>query len=276
MSIRMRNLAIGAAIGVAAIAVPAGVAWGVSSANDDDTVGRGAAVTRQVQQGGMGRVGDTSGDDTAGRGMGAATTSRGGGATARMGGMAGSGGAYGDGDCVVDAVVADGATVDADDAASLAFMVEEEKLARDLYVALDAELDLRVLDRVADAEQQHMDAVSRLLDAYGLEDPTDGAAAGEFTDPTLQALYDELLAQGSASETAALGVAALVEETDIADLRAQAPESDAIATVYASLESGSERHLTAFVRNLDARGVDYDAQVLSSAEVEDITGVPAP
>ncbi|MDN4491346.1 DUF2202 domain-containing protein [Demequina sp. SYSU T00068] len=268
MSIRMRTLAIGAAVGAAAIAVPATVAWGVSTATDDDgPVGRGGTVARQVQQGGMGGMMTDDADDAWGAG----------GMRARSGSGTAASGAYGDGTCLLDeAAVADGSSVDADDAASLTFMVQEEKLARDLYTALDELWGLRVLDRVADAEQQHMDAVSRLLDAYGVADPTEEAAAGELSDPALQDLYDALLAQGSTSVTAALGAAALVEETDIADLRDQDPESAAVASVYAALESASEQHLAAFVRQLDARGVDYAAQVLDPADVEDITGVPAP
>ncbi|HZJ40225.1 MAG TPA: DUF2202 domain-containing protein, partial [Demequina sp.] len=97
--------------------------------------------------------------------------------------------------------------------------------------------------------------------------------AGEFSDPALQDLYDTLLAEGLESSTQALAVGALVEETDIEDLRDRdrATTNDAITYVFANLEAGSENHLRAFVMNLDRAGVDYEAQVLSDSEVSGIT-----
>ncbi|PKQ14250.1 MAG: hypothetical protein CVT68_12845, partial [Actinobacteria bacterium HGW-Actinobacteria-8] len=169
------------------------------------------------------------------------------------------------------ALVTAGDTLSSVDTASLVFMVNEEKLAHDLYVELGDAWNLRVFDNISSAEQQHMDAVRSLLDAYGADDPTDGLAAGEFSDPELQDLYDTLLAEGLGSSTQALAVGALVEETDIEDLRDRATDNEAIATVFSSLESGSENHLRAFVNNLDRAGVDYEAQVLSDTEVSRIT-----
>ncbi len=169
------------------------------------------------------------------------------------------------------ALVTEGDTLSSVEIASLVFMVNEEKLAHDLYVELGDAWDLKVFENISSAEQQHMDAVRSLLDAYGEDDPTDGLAAGEFSDPALQDLYDTLLAEGLESSTQALAVGALVEETDIADLRDRSTDNEAIATVFSSLESGSENHLRAFVTNLDRAGVDYEAQILSDSEVSGIT-----
>ena len=60
-----------------------------------------------------------------------------------------------------------------------------------------------------------MDQVKLLLDRYGLADPA--LDPGKFSDPTLQALYDQLIAQGSVSLEEALKVGVLIEQTDIAD-----------------------------------------------------------
>ncbi len=75
-------------------------------------------------------------------------------------------------------------------------------------------------------------------------------AAGGFTLPEVQAMYDDLLAQGSESVEAALAVGVTVEEVDIADLQEaveglQAPRAVA---VYRNLLAGSENHLQAFSR----------------------------
>jgi hypothetical protein len=169
-------------------------------------------------------------------------------------------------------LVAAGDTLSSVDTAALVFMVNEEKLAHDLYVQLGDAWDLRVFENISSAEQQHLDAVRSLLDAYGTEDPTAGLAAGEFSEPTLQDLYDTLLAEGLESSTQALAVGALVEETDIADLRDRSTDNEAMSTVFSALESGSENHLRAFVKNLSRAGVDYEAQVLGDAEVASLTG----
>lgn len=174
-----------------------------------------------------------------------------------------------DGSAVLD--FADGDLSDAD-AASLAFMVEEEKLAHDLYVALGEAYDLRIFDRIAVAEVRHADAVRALLEAYGLEDPTLGMGAGEFGDDDLQQLYDSLLAQGLESEEAALTVGGRVEETDIADLRTADTGEASIDALYDHLENGSTHHLVAFVKALGAQGFEYEARVLTDAELAEILG----
>jgi hypothetical protein len=135
----------------------------------------------------------------------------------------------------------------------LVFMREEEKLARDVYLYFDDLYDLPIFGNIAGSEQRHMDAILTLLDRYELEDPAAGNAQGEFTDPALQALYDQLIVEGSASLEDALGVGVFIEETDIADLEARLPDivhSD-IRRVYENLLRGSQNHLAAFQSQLD-------------------------
>lgn len=157
------------------------------------------------------------------------------------------------------------ASLTEDEAAGLAFMREEEKLAHDVYVALYDKWGLPVFKNISAAEQTHSDAVKRLLDRYGVEDPAAGNAAGEFTNPTLQSLYDQLVAQGSLSITDALKVGAAIEEIDILDLQERIAQTDKadIKRVYSNLLKGSENHLRAFVSNLKARGETYAPQYLS-------------
>ena len=139
--------------------------------------------------------------------------------------------------------------------AGLLFMREEEKLARDVYLHFDDLYDLPIFGNIANSEQRHMDAILTLLVRYGLEDPAAGNDQGVFTDQTLQVLYDQLIAQGSASLEAALGVGVVIEVTDIADLEARlldvVPRD--IRRVYENLLRGSQNHLAAFQSNLDGR-----------------------
>jgi hypothetical protein len=159
-------------------------------------------------------------------------------------------------------------------AGDLQFMREEEKMARDVYLALAEAWDARVFAAIARSEQRHMDAVARLLDAYGVDDPASATGPGEFVDADLQALYDELVERGRESLEEALEVGALIEEVDIADLIDALGDTDEemVERVFGRLLAGSENHLRAFVRNLEAIGVDYSPAVLDASRFADIVG----
>ena len=154
---------------------------------------------------------------------------------------------------VVDASAT--AVLSDDERAGLLYMVEEEKLAHDVYVMLGEVWGLRTFENISGSETTHMARIQDLLDAYGIADPTEGLGIGEFADPTFTALYDQLVERGRTSVTEALAVGVEIEELDIVDLdaRTAGTEVAAIDAVYAELRSGSENHLRAFTRSLDAR-----------------------
>lgn len=141
-----------------------------------------------------------------------------------------------------------------DDVAAIAFMREEEKLARDVYTVLGEAWGLPIFTNITASEQQHMDAVGGLLAAYAIVDPAATTAPGEFVDPTLQALYAELVTRGLTSLDDALRVGVSIEETDIADLAARASTDPTVQTVWDHLMAGSENHLRAFSSQLDRIG----------------------
>jgi hypothetical protein len=159
-----------------------------------------------------------------------------------------------------------------DEIDGLLWMREEEKLAHDVYVTLFGMWGLRPFSTIAQSEQTHTDAVVALLDRYGLEDPADANTVGVFTDPTIQGLYDDLVAQGSESAEAALTVGVMIEELDIVDLQQRATYTEDIALVYANLEKGSRNHLRAFMRNLDRYDVEYEPQFMPADEFDAIAG----
>jgi hypothetical protein len=137
----------------------------------------------------------------------------------------------------------------------LKFMFQEEKLARDVYIALGEMWEQRTFLNIQKAEQSHMDAIKRLMEKYHVRIPVDEDALGEFSDENLQNLYNQLIEQGSDSLEEALEVGVLIEETDIDDLkerRKEAPRN--IRRVYNKLLRGSYRHLDAFNRALDGDG----------------------
>jgi len=134
----------------------------------------------------------------------------------------------------------------------LVFMIEEEKMARDVYTHLYNTHELRIFANIARAEQQHMDALQALLDRYELEAPLTLGEVGVFENDELQALYDELTVKGDLSLVDALGVGVAIEEVDIADLEdmlnAGVPED--FTMIYENLLKGSYNHLNAFNRQL--------------------------
>ncbi len=129
----------------------------------------------------------------------------------------------------------------------LKYMREEEKVARDLYLAFYRKNSHRTFNNISRSEQIHMNAILRLMNVYGIEDPA-SSREGVFTNPDLQKLYDQLLAQGNISLKEALKVGVLVEETDIADLDdvygLNPPRN--VQTVAEALLAGSKNHLRAF------------------------------
>lgn len=168
---------------------------------------------------------------------------------------------------------AEQAALSQDEIDGLVFMREEEKLARDVYLALYERWGVATFQNIAKSEQAHMDAVLNLLTLSGVADPVAGNDQGEFTNTDLQALYDQLVAQGSQSLADALKVGAAIEEIDIIDLRERAAQTDnaAILMVYANLDRGSQSHLRAFTGALTRQvGETYQPQYLSAGDYQAI------
>ncbi|MBN1302553.1 MAG: DUF2202 domain-containing protein [Melioribacteraceae bacterium] len=163
--------------------------------------------------------------------------------------------------------------IDEDERNDLIFMREEEKAARDVYLKMYELHNLRVFRNIARSEQKHMDAIKILLDRYGIADPVGENPAGVFENDELQDLYNTLIAKGSESLTSALEAGALIEETDILDLKEALEvleDNSDIAIVYNRLLKGSNNHLRAFVKNLARLGITYTPQVLDEESYNEI------
>jgi hypothetical protein len=156
--------------------------------------------------------------------------------------------------------------------ATLAYMWDEERLARDLYLAFNDLTPSTTLYNIAtNAESKHVESVELLVKKYDLNlfnapDYSGGydaaaladVSAGEYINPDLTTLYDTLYAEGSQSEQAALEVGCKVEVTDISDLDRDillAGEAQDISLVFQNLRSGSYSHYWAFDKALKNIGV---------------------
>jgi hypothetical protein len=188
-------------------------------------------------------------------------------------------------------------TLDTNEQTHLIFMREEEKLARDVYIMLSTLYpDSPVFGNIDDSEQRHTDAVKDKLHQYNIEDPNTNDNVGVFTGEDygwyFTEKYQELLARGALSEFDALYVGAFIEELDMLDIN-QCPkvivethpdiddvsecgkvytDNADIQRLYENLLEGSESHLAAYVRMIEAvlgEG-SYQAQVLTQEQVDSI------
>ena len=140
-----------------------------------------------------------------------------------------------------------------DTAKDLTYIIEEEKLAHDVYQAMFDKWGSRIFGNIKNSETSHQSMVLAVMESRGLADPrTD--TLGTFTNPDLQALYDKLVAQGNQSQAEAYEVGIIIEEVDIADLQrmiaALDPADSDIKDVYENLLHGSENHMRAFNRQV--------------------------
>jgi len=154
----------------------------------------------------------------------------------------------------------------------MVFLREEEKLARDVYLSLAETWQLPIFSQIAGAESQHMSRVLVILDLYGIADPIIDDSVGAFSNPDLGALYGTLVEQGQSSLADALGVGAMIEDLDLADLEEilALSDNDPLEFVCENLAKGSRNHLRAFMRALQAQGGDYLPQYLDSDTFESI------
>lgn len=147
-------------------------------------------------------------------------------------------------------------------ASMLRFMVEEEKLAGDVYEAffalypLDRHPNARPFGNIMKSEDQHVAALVTQAGLAGVDvgDLT-ALPKGQFQNTALQSLYAALVARGGASLYDALAVGRDIEIQDIADLEAAmsgVPAGSSLHSAYDQLKWASNNHLRAFNSHLAA------------------------
>lgn len=161
--------------------------------------------------------------------------------------------------------------------ANLAFLREEEKMARDVYTNLLAAYpSMTFFSNISGSEQKHMDAVLNLLNTYNLPDPVGSNAEGVFTNADIQQLYNTLVAKGNTSEMDAIITGLTIEDMDIYDLQtglADITQED-IRTVYNNLINASKNHMREFYTQLNSRGGSYTPQYISQELYNEIINTP--
>ncbi|MBS1174114.1 MAG: hypothetical protein H6R05_245 [Burkholderiaceae bacterium] len=154
----------------------------------------------------------------------------------------------------------------------LLHMVEEEKLAGDVYQTLYAKTGLLNFKNIVSSERNHQSALQNLLRQYGIADPTTGKGVGEFTQPAFTGLYQKLVNTGAQSHIDALKVGLKIEDLDIDDLQKEMAHTQRadIKRVYDNLTRGSRNHLRSFDRTLRQMGQTYTPEFISQAQYDAI------
>lgn len=147
-------------------------------------------------------------------------------------------------ECIIDETV----VLSDSEIGSLLFMIEEEKMAQDVYDALYEQTGLAIFDKISNAETKHMDALLRSAERLDIDTSFLSSETGVFENLEIQDLYTDLLTQASVSTEAALEVGYLIEQTDIEDLQIAIEDNSTaiLGVVYNHLLDGSENHLAAF------------------------------
>lgn len=152
---------------------------------------------------------------------------------------------------------------------TIAYMWNEEKLAKDIYLALNDIYPTQQLEKIAtQAETKHQALVEELVQRYDLnitnlvdysesysEAELRAFAPGEFGIQEIQDLYDVLYEKGSQSQQDALEVGCMVEVVDINDLNediiiAEETNASDLIAVFNVLRDGSYSHYWAFDKGL--------------------------
>ncbi len=167
---------------------------------------------------------------------------------------------------------ASAAALSTDEITGIKFMLEEEKLARDVYRKLYEKWNQQTFNNISQSEETHIGAVRSLSEKYGIDISFYNDEVGKFTDEILSGLYNDLVAQGEGSLAEALKVGALIEEIDIMDLEEYLSQTDKddIALVYENLMRGSRNHLRSFVRTMARQGQSYEPQRMGKTNYEEI------
>ncbi len=163
--------------------------------------------------------------------------------------------------------------IDIQEQDSIAFVREEEKFARDVYLYLGRVHSLQIFSKIAESEQRHMDAVKLIIDKYGLSDPVQqtGDAEGAFVNEQLSILYTDFIQKGEVSLEEAIRIGGRIEEMDIIDLtnRMNNTDNEDFKLVLIKLRRGSANHLIAFSREYEnLTGNKYTPQLLCPEDYE--------
>lgn len=155
------------------------------------------------------------------------------------------------------------------------YLLEQEKLAHDVYRSLDTMWVTDIFNRVANEEYQHVGKLSAVAAEFMINVPNhfNEYPMGQFIDTKLRRLYGELMAAANFSLEDAYRACAALEERKMYDLKValKEPNFELENLTYKALLLGSEDNFKVFVRALNELNAAYTPVLLSPAEYETLT-----
>lgn len=130
----------------------------------------------------------------------------------------------------------------------LIYIVEIQKLQRDIYMALDERNINPIFNELYLADAKSLDEISATIEAYGQENPVLDRNVGDFRRTEVQALYDEFTYTVNNNLIEMLTFAVRMEEgtvDDISEFMEQVDGNEDIRQLYTDLLTGSYIQLNA-------------------------------
>ena len=152
----------------------------------------------------------------------------------------------------------------------LLYMLEEEKLARDVYTYFDELWGVKQFTNIKESEKNHIGYVSATLDMYEISYTI--LPEGQFDNMDIQNLYDQFIVQGEANSLDALIVGATIEDIDIADLEELigTTTNSTLLELYERLQCGAKNHMRGFVKGINNAGGSYAPQFITEQVYDEI------
>jgi hypothetical protein len=137
-------------------------------------------------------------------------------------------------------------TLTAAELQDLNYMVEKEKLMRNVYEALYDDHQLEIFDTYAGNKERHMNLLAVRLHKYDMENTTVNLPYGEFNNSSLQQTYNSFIASGQRSLAAAINYTQAMEENHVVIVEQSIAALDGnsdILSIYNMILSDSENYL---------------------------------
>ncbi len=132
--------------------------------------------------------------------------------------------------------------------AALDRLIRVEKVADDAYALFYQATKEQRFKTVLDQENAHEGKLALVLAVNGITNPIAQLKPGQFPDPGLRTLYQQLTAQGSTSKKAALASAVKLEKNDVSDINAilAMKPPTFVANILKELRAASLQHAKIF------------------------------
>ena len=138
-------------------------------------------------------------------------------------------------------------TLSAAEQSDLIFMAEKAKLMKNIYQVMFDTYQDEMFACISACKEKHLALLTVRIDRYDIENPLAYLGEDEYSDASLQQIYDEFIAERPTNLVESMMYLKAVEEQNIADIEnsvAQVKGNSDIVTVYNLCLVESQAHLS--------------------------------